>query len=417
MLASLTSTATALSGESGGEQDDRQPGVFGTLQTADEEPLKGVEVTVSGEDSGFQETVETDADGEWSVDVPRSGTYVIEINEDTLPEDVGLKNPDNNPTTITVRDNRRRVLFPMGESARGGFDFPFRPLAQRLVDGIKFGLIIAITSVGLSLIFGTTGLINFAHGEFVTLGAIVAWFLNVQGPQLHLVFAAILATAVGGVFAGGLEAGMFARLRARRVGGFQFLVITIGLSLLMRHVLVLWYGSRQSPYAQYTVQQRIRWGPVAATPRDLAVMALSAAILVGVAMMLQRTRMGKATRAVADNPDLAESSGINVARVILVVWIVGGALAAIGGVLQGLVTAVEWTMGFRLLLLMFAAVILGGLGTAYGAMVGGLVIGIVSQVSTVWLRAELQHAWALLVLVLVLLIRPQGILGRKERLG
>jgi branched-chain amino acid transport system permease protein len=128
------------------------------------------------------------------------------------------------------------------------------------------------------------------------------------------------------------------------------------------------------------------------------------------------TRIGKAMRAVADNRDLAESSGIDVQRVISVVWIAGGALAALGGVFFGL-DQIMWDFGFRILLLLFAAVTLGGLGTAYGALVGALVVGLVINLSTLFIDAELKNMVALLVLVLILLFRPQGILGRAERVG
>jgi len=140
-------------------------------------------------------------------------------------------------------------------------------------------------------------------------------------------------------------------------------------------------------------------------------------VLAGVGLMLKRTRAGKAIRAVSDNRDLAESSGIDVSRVVLNVWLLAGGLAALGGVFFGLAQLVSWDMGFKLLLLMFAAVILGGLGTAYGVIAGSLVVGIVAQVSTIWLPVELQNAWALVVLILVLLVRPQGIFGRRERVG
>jgi branched-chain amino acid transport system permease protein len=133
--------------------------------------------------------------------------------------------------------------------------------------------------------------------------------------------------------------------------------------------------------------------------------------------MLRRTRAGKAIRAVSDNRDLAESSGIDVSRVIFNVWLLAGGLAALGGVFFGLAQLVSWDMGFKLLLLMFAAVILGGLGTAYGVIAGSLVVGIVAQVSTIWLPVELQNAWALVVLIFVLLVRPQGIFGQRERVG
>ena len=177
------------------------------------------------------------------------------------------------------------------------------------------------------------------------------------------------------------------------------------------------FGTRPQPYGDYTIQQEWHWGPVSIAPRDLVITVLSLLVLAGVALMLQRTRTGKAIRAVSDNRDLAESSGIDVSRVILNVWLLAGGLAALGGVFFGLAQLVSWDMGFRLLLLMFAAVILGGLGTAYGVIAGSLVIGIVAQVSTIWLPVELQNAWALLVLILVLLVRPQGIFGQRERVG
>jgi branched-chain amino acid transport system permease protein len=161
----------------------------------------------------------------------------------------------------------------------------------------------------------------------------------------------------------------------------------------------------------------MRLGPIGITPRDLVVTLLSLAVLVGVALMLQRTRMGKATRAVADNPALSASSGIDVERVISVVWIGGAALAGLSGILLGLTQGFNYQLGFKTLLLVFAAVTLGGLGTIWGAIVGAFVIGIFIEVSTLFIPAELKYVGALVVLILVLLVRPQGILGRRERIG
>ncbi len=152
-------------------------------------------------------------------------------------------------------------------------------------------------------------------------------------------------------------------------------------------------------------------------PRDLIGMGISIVVLVGVALFLQRTRMGKAMRAVADNRDLAESSGVDVDRVINMVWASGAGLAALGGILQGLSEQVSWQMGFQLLLLMFAGVTLGGLGTAYGALVGSMVVGVVVEMSTLVLPSEFKTVTALLILILILLVRPQGILGQAERIG
>ena len=136
-------------------------------------------------------------------------------------------------------------------------------------------------------------------------------------------------------------------------------------------------------------------------------------MIVGVALFLLKTRFGKAIRAVSDNPDLASSSGIDTDRVILLVWILGGALAGLGGVFYGLEFSIKWDMGFTLLLLMFAAITLGGLGNPFGALLGSLVIGIFVELWT-WIvpnANDLKTVGALAVLILVLLIRPQGLLG------
>jgi neutral amino acid transport system permease protein len=316
------------------------------------------------------------------------------------------------------------VMLSAGSASGQGEEVPRGPTfgeraLQALVDGIQFGVIIAITAVGLSMVFGTIHLINFAHGELVTIGATFALFLNASpaGPGWHLIPAAIAAVAFGALLGGAIDLGIWRPLRARGTGLINLFIVTIGLSLLLRHIVLVLYGTRPASYAQYDIQKAIDLGPVGITPRDLTVTLLSVLALLGVAALLQKTRIGTAIRAVSVNRDLAEASGIDVQRVVLVVWMLGGALAALGGVFFGLVEIVTWDMGFKLLLLMFAGIILGGLGSAYGAMVGSLVIGIVAQMSTLWFPVDLQYAWALLALIVVLLVRPQGILGHRERIG
>ncbi|RBM15568.1 branched-chain amino acid ABC transporter permease [Prauserella sp. PE36] len=310
------------------------------------------------------------------------------------------------------------TALAQGDEVRQGPGFLDRAL-QALVDGIQFGAIIAITAVGLSLIFGTTHLINFAHGELVTIGAVVAFFLNVgaAGPGWHLIPSALVAIVIGALFGGLIERGLWRPLRKHGTGLINLFILTIGLSLLLRHIVLVFFGTRPQSYREYDIQEALDLGPIGITPRDLVIIALSVLVLFGVAFMLQRTRTGTAIRALSSNPDLAEASGIDVNRVVLIVWILGGGLAALGGVFFGLTEIITWDMGFRLLLLMFAGIILGGLGSAYGAMVGSFVIGIVAQMSSLWFPIDLQNAWALLALIVVLLIRPQGILGQRERVG
>ena len=381
------------------------------------EPVEGVRISVVDAAGGAIGEAVSGSDGRWRIDLPGPGTYRATIDTTTLPEGISLRDPERETLEVTVTAGRSRpLIFALGEPVGGGPTVGEK-LAQAVLNGVKFGLIIAMCAIGLSLIFGLTGLINFAHGELVTLGAILAWYFNADTFGAPLILAGVLAIVVAGAVGGGVEFSLLRPLRGRRLGGFQFMVVTIGLSLLARHVMLLFFGPDRERYVDYALQTEWTFGPFAVTPRDFTIMALSAVILVAVAVFLQRARTGKAIRAVADNPELAESSGIDVDRVVLVVWVAGAALAAVGGVFFGSVEAVDWLMGFRLLLLMFAAVVLGGLGTAYGAMVGGLLIGLVTEVSTVWASPEIKAVFALGVLVLALLIRPQGLLGQRERVG
>lgn len=389
-----------------------------------QERVPGVTIVVL--DAGGDEvgSGQTDDNGEVIIDLPGPGEYTIRLDDATLPEGLTPRG-DVVERTQTVQPGRQgNALFPLvGDAAGGGggglFGDTFSRVPQLFLDGIKLGSIIAITAIGLSLIFGTTGLVNFAHGELVTFGAVVAFFFNASpaGPSVHLIIAGLLAVVIGALAGGGLERTVWGPLRNRGVGLIAMLVISIGLSFIIRNIILIIYGGATRPFLDYNIQSQIDFLGVRIVPRDLAIIVLSLVVLIGVGLMLQRTKIGKALRAVADNRDLAESSGIDVAKVIRFVWLLGGGLAAFGGVLLGATEQVNVNMGFNLLLLMFAGVILGGIGTAYGAMVGSLVVGIISQVSTAFFSVQLKFVWALLILIVVLLIRPQGLLGRTERFG
>ncbi len=389
---------------------------IGGRLVAEGDGVAGVDISVATEDGEPIGVATTDDDGEWSVDLPEEGTYLVTLDPATLPEGVELRNPERQELEIRVSEgSSATALFALGEREEVG-NILLQRLAQSTYNGVKFGLIIAMTAIGLSLIFGTTGLINFAHGDLVTLGAFLAYTFNVI-VGLHLIPAALIAIVLTAAFSGGIDAGLWRPLRRRGTGLIAMLVISIGLAFVIRHVILFFFGGSRRPYNDYTLQLAMQVGPIRVQPVELWVMGLSVLILVGVALMLTRTRLGKGMRAVADNRDLAESSGIDVQRVILSVWIMGGALTAVGGIFLGMIESVDYLMGFRLLLLMFAGVILGGLGTAYGAMLGSLIVGLVSEVSTVFFSSQLKLVWALGVLIIILLVRPQGLLGQKERIG
>lgn len=427
--------------------NDNSPGepangaaLTGVLKAPDKQPIANARVSVTNEDGEAVGETVSDQDGRWLIPVPGAGKYNVELDLTTIPDGIQPRREGGEVIhEIQVRgdkDQKGAIFSLIGadeeqlpaeekttfstDGQRSSTKLPITAsrVAQHAADGLKFGAIIAITAIGLSLVFGTTGLINFAHGELVTIGAVMAYWFSTSPGSLPLVVAALLAVVIGSLLAAGMELGLWRPMRKRNSGRIQLFIISIGVSLLLRHIILIYYGSTRRQYIDYSGQRNLTIGPITIGPAELVVVTLSVLVLFGVGLMLQTTRIGKAMRAVADNQDLAESSGINVNRVILVVWIIGGGLAALGGVFYGIMTtAVYWNMGFNLLLLMFAGVILGGLGSAYGAIAGSFVVGLVYELSSLWFPIDLQNAWALLALILVLLVRPQGILGRAERAG
>ena len=411
-------------------------GVIGQLQYTDAAGNKVfvADVDVSIDDVGG---ATTDADGSFRIPVPGPGEYTIRLDIATLPDGVALKDPERATLQAKVSENAdQRVIFPLvfGDGGAQGAEsnFSVRRISQLTLEGIKLGLYLAMAAIGLSLIFGTTGLVNFAHAELITWGTLMAYFFNIYGlvatfgflsalpppfgGGVNFVFATLLATIMGGVLGYMLNRVVFRTARNAGVSLLAQMVMTIGLSILLRYVFVYYFGSRYRVYKDYAAQRANEFLGMELTSRDATAMAVSVVILIAVGLGLTRTRTGRAMRAVSDNKDLAESSGINVERVISQVWIYGGALAALSGTFFGFDT-VKWDLGTRILLLVFAAITLGGLGTAFGALVGALIVGVVINWSTLFIDTELKNMTALIVLILALLLRPQGILGKKQRIG
>ena len=390
----------------------------------DRETYEGVEVTAEGP-GGFSETATSDADGRWDIPVPGEGRYTVSIDQETLPEGVNLRNEDQASLEVEVAFGQNKpVLFPLGEGTRN-VQSKWAQAAQLSAEGLRFGLIIALAAVGLSLIFGTTGLTNFAHGELVTLGGLLTFWFNSgnlprflpDGPQMPFFLAATLALVICGLIGWANDAGLWKPLRRRGTGLIAAMIVSIGLSIFIRYFYLYLFGGSNESYPAYRGQTGLGFGPITLAAKDYLSMAVAVVVLLATAFALLRTRLGKATRAVADNPALAAASGIDVDHVIKVVWIAGSVLAGLAGVLLGLAQGVNFQMGFQILLLIFAAVTLGGLGTAFGALAGSIVVGLFVTVSTLWIPIELKNVGALGILIVVLLLRPQGILGRAQRVG
>lgn len=391
--------------------------VSGNVQL-DGEPLEGVELNVRG--NGIDTDVKTDENGQWAVGVPeRNADYTVTLNEETLPEGIAVVEEGNdkpNEKEVTVgQGGRVTANFFIGEGQRVVTSM-FDIVVQKVVTGLSFGLMLALGAIGLSLVYGTTGISNFGHAEMVGFGAVSAFLLS--GAGVPIVVAIPLAIVLGGLLGLAMDAGIWRPLRRRRLGLVQLMIVSIGLSLALRYTYQYFIGgeTRQLPGA--TAPAIPLFGSVSMTVIDMFSIGISVVTLVAFAAWLVFSRLGKATRAISDNPPLAAASGIDVDRVVRVVWVLSGALAAMAGVLFAYYRpGLKWDMGAELLLLLFAAVTLGGLGTAFGALVGAIIIGVVVELSTLWIPADLRFAAPLVVLIVILLFRPQGILGRRERIG
>jgi len=376
--------------------------------------LQGVLIVVEGVDYSAQ--VVSDAEGKWAIGVPEKGTYRVTLVEDTLPAGIAVLEGGAQQEVTFGRTGTVVQNFFIGEGERDTISV-LDQFLMRFFDGLNFGLLLGLAAIGLSLVFGTTGLPNFAHGEMVTFGAVMALLLVSFGIPFWLAIPG--AVLLGGGFGWAMDAGLWKPLRDRRMGLVQLMIVSIGLSLSVRYMFQFFMGgdTAQLPYSSGTGEIQL-FRTVSLGIVDLISMGLSVLVIIAFAWWLTNTKIGKATRAVSDNPGLAAASGIDVDRVIRVVWITASALAALAGVMWAYFRpGIRWDMGTQILLFIFAAGVLGGLGTAYGALVGAMIVGVLIETSALFIPSDLKYVGALVVMIIILLFRPQGILGRKERIG
>jgi neutral amino acid transport system permease protein len=284
-------------------------------------------------------------------------------------------------------------------------------VTQRGINGLSLGAIYALGAVGLTLVYGILKLVNFAHGDFLTFGAYMAYLVNVTWglPLVYAVAFAIATTALLGVL---LEKGMFAPMRRRGAGVLQLLLMTLALGFVIRYAI-------QFIWSTELRQLDVNRSAVVDLPGDLRigrtaliVIVVGFVTLIATGLMLRLTLLGKQMRALSDNLDLAETSGINTSRVVLYTWIFAAGLAGLAGVFAGAITQLQPELGFELLLPIFAAVVLGGIGNAFGALTAGIVLGVVIEWSTLFMASGLKLVVGFGILIIVLVIRPEGIFGR-----
>lgn len=299
-------------------------------------------------------------------------------------------------------------------------------IAQYLADGIILGSTLALGAVGLTLTFKILNFANFAQGSLLSWGAYFAWivvaaFAGVQngsfGPLsfgwpfiLALIFAVIMTSLLALI----VDWLVFRILRKKNIQ-VTLVIASFGAALLLSNLIVVVFGPEPQYYSSnIQIAKEILPG-VRVTPDQLFVVGLSIVLVILLHLFLTRTKLGKAMRATADNTSLAQVSGINIHSIVRWTWVIGASLAAVAGVFFGLLVQVLPDMGFNYLLFLFAAVILGGVGSIYGAILGSMVIGIMADLSVLFTLPAYKPAVAFTIMILVLLVRPNGILGEKTR--
>jgi neutral amino acid transport system permease protein len=276
---------------------------------------------------------------------------------------------------------------------------------QLLINGIALGSIIAPAAVGLTLTYGILKLSNFAHGDFLTLGAYLAWFVNSLGVDVPI---AIAAGMVGTILAMLLsDKLLWQPMRQKRASTTTIMIASIGLGLFVRNLIQFIWGTKLRNY-QLSAELPRQIAGLNIKDSTLITLFFSALAIGALYLVLQKTKIGKAMRAVADDPDLAKVTGINVQQIVFWTWVITGALTALAGGLYGL-ESVRLNMGWYLTLQMFAAVILGGIGNPYGAIAGAFIIGLAQELSFPIVGADFKLSIALLVMMLTLLFKPNGL--------
>jgi neutral amino acid transport system permease protein len=287
---------------------------------------------------------------------------------------------------------------------------------QLFANGLVTGSVIALGAVGVSIVYGMLRLVNFAYGDYMTFGAFVGILFNVT-LGLSIVPAALLAMAATAVLSVALDIVLWRPLRRRRAGFMSLFLVSVGLALVIRYVIYLVAGPQPRTYDVDPYKVYVLGSVRLSGAQGIAIVVATVAIVL-VGLLIGRTEVGRMMRAVADDLPLAAVSGVRTRRVITAAWVLSGLLAGLAGVLAGLVqTSFDPQLGFTLLLPIFAAVVLGGIGSAYGALAGGLTLGLAMELST-WpelaggVNPTYKPVVAFAALVLVLLLRPQGVFGR-----
>lgn len=284
---------------------------------------------------------------------------------------------------------------------------------QATVNGLVSGSYLALGAIGLTLVYGVLRLVNFAHGDFLTLGAYAAYYLNVE-QGLPFTIAAIVAAVATALLGVALELALWRPMRRVGASLFQLLLMTIGVAFLIRNGIQFFSTSEMRSFA-VDITTSVHFAGLHIGRMQLVVVLIGTVLLGLTGVMLKYTWLGKAMRALADNVELAEVAGIDTGRVVQATWLLGSGFAGIAGILSassiGVMTP---NLGFSQLLGLFAAAVLGGVGNAYGALVGGILLGLAQEWSTLLLSTQWKSGVGFAILVVTLILLPQGLFGKRR---
>ena len=421
-LAQATPTPAPAAGAGAGADNPIVPGANITVTLLDLKggegkpaPVPGVSLTVLKDSRNGSEvgTQTTDSKGRVSIGIEGNGTYVVELDPKTLPDGVKLSGNGETVKTVQVKlASSNFVQFQIGAVV-----IQEASLGSKIVDGTRSGIIagllIALAALGLSLIFGTTGLTNFAHGELITFGAIATYVFN-RGLGLPVVAAGILAVIASAVFGFLQDRGLWRPLRNRGTGLIAMMIVSIGLALLLRSIFQYGFGGSTRTLSQYVVQGRQSYGPIDLSHKEVAIVLISVVTLLVTCFALMRTRLGKAMRAVSQDKDAARLMGIDVERIIAWTFAIGGAFAGVAGMLNGMTyPRIFPYIGIQPGLKAFIAAVLGGIGSIPGAVLGAYIMGLAETFASAY-NSLLGEGIAFAILIVVLLVRPRGLLGEKS---
>jgi branched-chain amino acid transport system permease protein len=295
-------------------------------------------------------------------------------------------------------------------------------MMQVIADGLVAASFITLGVVGLSMIYNILNFPTFAQGDHIAVGAYFALGVvalagtagSVAGLSFGwpLIFGLFCAAVLTAVVALALDRAIFAQLRRRDASRISLIMASFGVALMLRYMIVMAAGHDPHYYA-FAITPALNLGGVRIQPNELISIAVTVAMVVGLHLFLTRTWLGRSMRAVSENPTLARVNGIDVGRVVRWTWIIGAGMAAVAGVLLGVVVQIHPFMGFELLLPMFAALIVGGMTNIYGAVLGAVLIGLAEALTIRYLAPEYRQAVSFIAVFVVLMVRPQGILGEK----